>query len=357
MSPYRTSSTPEASAKRRPEAAVGLSPEAAVGLSPEAAAPKTPEAANMSWQSAREYFMTPLTSIYGESEANAMWWRWFERRTDGTRLDWVSHRKQSIRTSLYRQLRLDLEQLLDLRPLAYVLDEAWFLNRKYALRGAVLVPRPETEELVEWILQRESAASLHHVLDVGCGSGAMACTLSLERPKWKVRGMDIDPRALAVARLNARLLRAPVRILQWDMRAARWPSWDLVVCNPPYIGQGMEHTMSPGVAQHEPQLALFAPEADPLYYYKVLANQLRQAMNTALNASIPAKKYKKGSHPPLDSADTTRDTVEPPQRKTMYLEMPSDCATSIRALFGEWNTEIRADAQGVDRMLRVEGVR
>jgi len=312
----------------------------------------------ISWQEARHSFTAPLISIYGESEADAMWWRWWEKRTGCTRIDWIVKRQQTISGSLHKRLLHELGQLLELRPLAYVLDDAFFLNRTYVLRSAVLIPRPETEELVEWVLEREMKWAPLRVLDVGCGSGVIACTLGLERPGWRVCGMDIDPQALAVARYNARRLRAAVRIYQRDMHEECWPAWDVVVCNPPYIGTGMEHTLSPGVAQHEPHLALFAPQADPLYYYRLLAHRLR----TALCSQIGSVKTIKSLNPAAFGEASpgpghTRHMGSNFQRqtKTMYLEMPPDSAEAIQSLFQDYKTEIRTDAQGLHRMLRVEG--
>lgn len=309
---------------------------------------------SLTWQEARTAFSHPLLSIYGDTETEAMWWRWFEKRTNGTRLNWVNNRGQSMGVALGRQMQLDLAQLLALRPLAYVLDEAWFLQRKFVLRGAVLIPRPETEELVAWVLNREKQTDALRVLDLGCGSGAIACSLGLERPGWKVRGLDIDPKALRVARLNARLLQAPVRIQHLDMRAPRWPEWDLVVCNPPYIGQAMEHTLSPGVAQHEPHLALFAPERDPIYYYRILADQMRRALHEPNQARKQRENMHRQPNTRFVDPSSPRENHQP---KTMYMEMPSGSAASIRELFAEWKIETRTDAQGIDRMLRVEGVR
>lgn len=287
-----------------------------------------------------------------------MWWRWWEKRTGNTRIDWIVKRQHSISRSLHKRLLHELGQLLELRPLAYVLDEAWFLKRTYVLRSAVLIPRPETEELVEWVLEREIKSAPLRVLDAGCGSGVIACTLGLERPAWRVCGMDIDPRALAVARHNARRLRAGVRIFQTDMHAERWPAWDVVVCNPPYIGPDMEHSMSPGLARHEPHLALFAPQADPLYYYRLLAQRLRTALSMA---HIPHKTMKSDESDPDGAASGQTGFADPgglisrKPIKTLYLEMPSDGAEAIRGLFHEFKTEIRPDAQGINRMLRVEG--
>jgi len=283
-----------------------------------------------------------------------MWWRWYEKRRGGTRLDWIHTRNQSITPKWLKQLQRDLDQLLELRPLAYVLDEAWFLNRKYVLRGAVLIPRPETEELVQWVLERESHSVGLRVLDAGCGSGAIACSLGLERPRWKVSGMDIDPAALSVARQNVRRLKAPVRIYRADLHGGRWPAWDVLVCNPPYIGQGMDHTLSPGVAQYEPLVALLAPQADPLYYYLIIANQLRRTLSDSGQPS--GGTGSRHNLTVLGDADR-KSTNDSRISKVLYLEMPEGCAHSIQSQFQEWPTEVRADAQGIERMLRVEGVR
>jgi len=304
----------------------------------------------MSWHTARSSLFVPmLAPIYGHSEAEAMWWWWYEKRTGGNRLHGVSNRHRSIPSRLLQQLRRDVEALVALCPLAYVLDEAWFLGRSYALRRSVLIPRPETEELVNWVLEREPAGAVLRLLDVGCGSGAIGCSISLERPNWRVKGMDIDPNALRVSRLNARRLGAPVRIYYCDMRQNRWPSWDVLVCNPPYIGQGMDGTLSPGVAAYEPQRALFAPDGDALFYYRLLANRLRRSGKPeiggkgggSLTGNVPAVT-------PSGSYSVNRTQV-------MYLELPAGGSGDIQELFGEFCCEVRADAQGVEQMLRVEG--
>ena len=155
-----------------------------------------------------------------------------------------------------------LSRRLTGEPVAYLTGEREFYGRPFLVDRRVLVPRPETEHLVESVLER--SASLPddaRILDVGVGSGAIAVTLALERPRWRVTATDLSPGALAVARANARRLgAADLRLLACDLASAlRLDRFDLVVSNPPYIPTEDESTLSIEVRGFEPHAALFSP--------------------------------------------------------------------------------------------------
>jgi release factor glutamine methyltransferase len=167
-------------------------------------------------------------------------------------------------------------------PIHYILGEAWFYGRKFTVNPAVLIPRPETEELIETALtvlpnNREQAA---HILDIGTGSGCIPITLKLERHAVSVYATDISEEALRVARLNARNLRAHVEFLRHDILTETIPftGLDLIVSNPPYITYAERWAMQANVLEHEPHTALFATGDDPLIFYKNIARKAKIAL-------------------------------------------------------------------------------
>lgn len=160
-------------------------------------------------------------------------------------------------------------------PLAYILGKREFFGRDFRVTPAVLIPRQDTEILVETALALSLPAAA--VLDIGVGSGAIAITLKLERPAWAVTGVDISEAALEVARDNAADLGADVRFVLSDgFEALLGESFDLIVTNPPYIGR--EEKLAKEVGEFEPALALFADEKG-LAFYRRLALEAARYLN------------------------------------------------------------------------------
>jgi len=149
-------------------------------------------------------------------------------------------------------------------PMAYLLGEREFYGRPFRVSPAVLIPRPETEHLVEAALQRVATLEAKRVLDLGCGSGAIAITLALEAPAWEVQAVDLSPAALEVASGNAQQLGAEVQfhLGSWYQPLAGQGEFDLIVSNPPYIEQH-DHHLDEGDVRFEPRMAL-TDEADGL---------------------------------------------------------------------------------------------
>jgi release factor glutamine methyltransferase len=160
-------------------------------------------------------------------------------------------------------------------PVQYVLGEAYFFGRKFAVNNAVLIPRPETEELVQAVMHRPlpgEPGSLS-ILDIGTGSGCIATTLALELRPAKVYATDISPGALQVAAQNANTLQAPVSFLPHNILTEPLPFTHLsaVVSNPPYITPREQTAMQANVLDYEPHLALFVPDDNPLLFYHAIA--------------------------------------------------------------------------------------
>ena len=168
----------------------------------------------------------------------------------------------------------------ELATVQYVTGRTEFLDRPFAVREGVLIPRPETEELALWIIHREGAA--RRLLDVGTGSGCIAATLALGLPEAELFAADISPVALAVAAENCHALGARVTLRQADALhdlEERFPEpFDVIVSNPPYVPQADRAAMHPNVRDHEPGLALFVPDDDAIRFYRAIARAGRQML-------------------------------------------------------------------------------
>jgi release factor glutamine methyltransferase len=165
-----------------------------------------------------------------------------------------------------------LARLASGEPLQYVMGKTYFRDHLFAVNAETLIPRPETEELVELVL--EKAPENARVLDVGTGSGCIPISLKLERSSLQVEAWDISKGALEIARQNAETLHAAVEFKLQDIFA--WPtsngSWDIIVSNPPYVTDEEKKEMANHVLDFEPHLALFVPNDDALRYYEALAD-------------------------------------------------------------------------------------
>lgn len=165
-----------------------------------------------------------------------------------------------------------LQRLSRFEPLQYIEGRTLFLGREFWVAPGVLIPRPETEELVELMLKEIPADA--RILDVGTGSGCIAISLAKELPDTLVTAWDVSPEALSVARANARKLQANVRFVECDVLACQVDEvglYDVIVSNPPYVTEAEKADMEPNVLQWEPSLALFVPDDDPLRFYRRIA--------------------------------------------------------------------------------------
>ncbi|HEL1969045.1 TPA: peptide chain release factor N(5)-glutamine methyltransferase [Streptococcus suis] len=163
------------------------------------------------------------------------------------------------------------QQLSQHRPAQYIIGKADFHDLGFAVDERVLIPRPETEELVDLILQENSRAGLR-ILDIGTGSGAIAISLAKARPDWQVVAVDISTDALAVAQENAISNQVSVQFIQSDVLQAVTGQFDIIVSNPPYISPDDTDEVGLNVLTSEPHLALFAEE-DGMAIYRQIAEQ------------------------------------------------------------------------------------
>jgi len=237
-----------------------------------------------------------LAQIYDEGEAKAIARMVYEVRYDLTLSDIYLGKDAQLSTDCQTELKEIAKRLLQGEPIQYVLGQADFCGRKFMVNEHVLIPRPETEELCQWIL----AADLHEltqavrcrplssaaeILDIGTGSGCIAITLAAEMPQAEVTAWDISAEALMVAAENARRHNVHVSFEQVD--ALHLTSdichqasavFDIIVSNPPYICYKEREAMENNVLEHEPHTALFVPDDDPLLFYRAIAQYGQSAL-------------------------------------------------------------------------------
>ena len=156
-------------------------------------------------------------------------------------------------------------------PLQYIVGSARFHGHRFKVTPAVLIPRPETEQLIDMIIDENSASDLQ-VLDMGTGSGCIAISLARALKFAQVDALDVSRDALAVARENAAALKVKVRFFESDMLSPQPPAhYDIIVSNPPYVCWSERESMERNVLDYEPGQALFVPDNDPLLFYKAIA--------------------------------------------------------------------------------------
>ena len=218
-----------------------------------------------------------LVPVYGEGEAQAIARLIYEVRYGLTLSDLLMGRDSSVPQDELEQIAIRLERQ---EPVQYILGQADFCGRTFMVNKHVLIPRPETEELCQWIIAADAA----HILDIGTGSGCIAITLAAEMPEAEVTAWDISEEALKVAEENAKRTNVHVKFEQVDI--LHLPSsilhltsaFDLIVSNPPYICNKERETMETNVLEHEPHTALFVPDDNPLLFYRAIAQYGQTAL-------------------------------------------------------------------------------
>ena len=323
-------------------------------------------------QQAQQSLQSQLRTLYDDREAATITDWVMEHVTGLKKIDRILHKKSPLSPDNTVLLKKYTEELLAHRPVQYVLGESWFRGLKFYVDEQVLIPRPETEELVEWVLEEASSRSLravpgHHappesaaipphppghevttppefatiptppmdhtapaptptLLDVGTGSGCIAISLKKALPGAEVYACDLSGAALDIAQRNAAAHQTAIHFRQLDfLDPAQWGSLPLVqvlVSNPPYIPLRDKASMAPHVLRFEPHLALFVDNRDPLVFYRALAGFARQKL-------LPG-----GS---------------------IFVEIHEDLAAATRDLFKEAGFQqviVRKDMQGKDRMIK-----
>jgi release factor glutamine methyltransferase len=186
----------------------------------------------------------------------------------------VLHKDNAISEAQSLDFETAATELLAGRPIQYITGKAWFMGDAYTVSEQVLIPRPETEELVDWVIEYAAIkGKALRILDIGTGSGCIAIALKKALPEATVTAIDISTSAIKIAEANATTLKAEIEFITLDiLNTAFLPGqYDVIISNPPYIPMQEMKNMELQVTDHEPNIALFVPDEDPLVFYKAIA--------------------------------------------------------------------------------------
>lgn len=213
-----------------------------------------------------------LAPIYGSGESKAMIRLIFHALKGWNATDLIINEDREITPYILKKIDDILARLEKHEPLQYILGEARFYGMDLKVSPSVLIPRHETEELVDLIVKENTAEDLK-VLDIGTGSGAIAIALSRNLKFSEVTAIDISPEAVKMAQENALALHARIKFDVRDVFAYQpsADSFDIIVSNPPYVAESEKKTMESNVLDYEPAGALFVSDSDPLIYYSRIA--------------------------------------------------------------------------------------
>ena len=240
---------------------------------------------NIKMQTYQEFWQS-LTPLYDAGEAQAIVRTVLDVEYGMTLTDIICGKVNELSSDEERNLEEIITRLQNGEPVQYVLGEADFAGRTFHVEPGVLIPRPETAELCQWIEEEVSsleADERKQILDICTGSGCIAITLGLNIPNSEVTGWDISEDALRIAQGNVEMLKAGnVRIEYQDalMLPKTAETADIIVSNPPYICEKEKADMEKNVLEHEPSIALFVPDEDPLKFYRAIAEYASSALKS-----------------------------------------------------------------------------
>ena len=221
-------------------------------------------------------FLVELQTVYDLSEATVITDWVFENIANIKKADLIKNPLQNIPVPVLKKLAAKQEELLQHKPVQYVMGNTTFYNMQFQVNDQVLIPRPETEEMTNLIINSYRFEQKQiNILDIGTGSGCIAIAIKKTLPSSRVIAIDISETALDVARTNAITNKTNIQFTQLDfLDESRWAElslFDSIISNPPYIPNSEKEKMDKNVVNYEPHNALFVPDNDPLLFYKKIA--------------------------------------------------------------------------------------
>lgn len=229
----------------------------------------------------RQEFYSQLEAIYPETEIAGIYGLLLEEYMGITRVEAALRAQEVLTGSELNLLQRALERLLKQEPIQYILGKTSFYGLSIKVNSATLIPRPETEELVSWILNDfEKTKNKIKAVDIGTGSGCIALALKKNLTQSEITAIDVSSEALEVVKQNAKELELPLDVLQLDILKNSLPIGDLdfMVSNPPYVCETEKLQMRSNVLEFEPSLALFVDDSDPLIFYRRILQVANKAV-------------------------------------------------------------------------------
>lgn len=229
----------------------------------------------MTYSDLKQLFLNRLSALYSPNEAESILFFYLYYRLEMEKYQWTLRREEQLSEVCMQAITADLDRLASGFPVQYLVGKCEFFNCELSLNGKVLIPRPETEELVVEVVNRFQNRSAQRVLDVGTGSGAIALALKRYLPQAEVWATDFSENALECARENAENLKLDVNFLHHDILNDTIDSLpqdlDILISNPPYIPISEKENLHRNVKDYEPDSALFVPDSTSLIFYKKIA--------------------------------------------------------------------------------------
>ncbi len=229
----------------------------------------------------KKQFLLFLKDEFPETEVQSFFNLLVENYLGITRLQFALNTDRALTSEEFQELNDAMLRLKEHEPLQYIIGETEFFGLKFKLSPNTLIPRPETEELVEWILkdvQKSGANSKLNILDIGTGSGCIAISLAKNLPNANVSAIDVSAEALTIASDNSLLNEVSVNFVKTDILQAEalQEKFNIIVSNPPYVRELEKAEMHRNVLENEPELALYVSNEDPLIFYKKITHLAHQ---------------------------------------------------------------------------------
>ena len=282
----------------------------------------------------KTYFFDELIEIHGQDEVESFFFILTEYFHDLKRIDLALNPNFEVSEEGFQKWQSIISELKTEKPIQYIIGETWFYDSKFYVNEHTLIPRPETEELVDWILSNQQINKLTNqprILDIGTGTGCIPISLKKNIPKAEVFAIDVSEKALDMAKKNADLNKVDVHflkanilevenLLNFDFRLST--KLDIIVSNPPYVRNLEKQEIKKNVLEYEPHLALFVEDNDALLFYRKIAQLAKESLTESGQLFFEINQY------------LGKETVE-------LLEQ-----------LGFKNIELRKDIYGNDRMIK-----
>lgn len=269
-------------------------------------------------------FLEKLSTIYSKNEAAAITQILFEHHLTLTKSDIIKNPDDLVADNIAELLHLQLHRLMEHMPIQYVIEKALFFQLNFYVNEHVLIPRPETEELVQEVIDFLKVSPEKKILEIGTGSGCIAISIKKHIPECHLTAMDISEEALKVAQKNATLHSADITFLQLDFlkikNVSNVEKFDVIISNPPYIPQEEITSLEKNVTLFEPHQALFVPNDRPLLFYEAIH-------------------------------DFSKEHLTPNGK--IFLEAHESYAKNVQMIFAQnsWESHLKKDMMGKDRMV------
>ena len=241
----------------------------------------------------RDYFIQELTPLYDVGEVESFFYLILEAKHQLQRVDLALQPELAFSESELKIWSSILEQLKKEIPIQYILGVTHFYGLEFEVNSAVLIPRPETEELVDWIIQSSKVQSKLKILDIGTGSGCIAIALAKNLPNAQVFALDVSEQALATAKTNAELNQVRIQFIHQSILETEdlGQQFDVIVSNPPYVRELEKQEIKKNVLDNEPHLALFVEDNDALIFYRKIAQLAQKNLNPQSQLYFEINQY------------------------------------------------------------------